>query len=334
MSSLPKTQTLPLTSGRVCELSAIRRDLIPHYYLLAFPIGQGQPSATEVTEMLNLGIGHAQELSQKLLGDTEAFTILYSGYSSRREKGWHVHIVLLGSRWRKAWLYAVLAGKNLLQAFGLRHDDSPELKMNLERWLRLMDTWGFGQNLETFESLMVAYTESGRHYHTTEHVSACLLHLDECVSNLDFPREVEIALWFHDAVYKPLSSNNEKESANWAASFLSASGATDEEADRVHRLIMVTKHDAPIQTQDESALVDIDLSILGADPATYDIFEKGIRKEYKLVPAFIYRKKRAEVLRGFLARPRIYTSGCFPAAMERQAKENLSRAISKLEGRV
>lgn len=122
------SKTLSLTSGKRCELSAIRRDIIPNYYLLAFPIEQGQPSASEVTEMLNLGIGHAQELSRELLGDPEAFTILYSGYSSRREKGWHVHIVLLGNRWRKAWLYMVLAGKNLLQAFGLRRDDAPRIE--------------------------------------------------------------------------------------------------------------------------------------------------------------------------------------------------------------
>jgi len=128
MPTEPQARTFRLTSGRTCELSAIRNDFIPNYYLLAFPIEQGQPSASDVTEMLNLGIRHAQELSRRLLGDPEAFTILYSGYSSRREKGWHVHIVLLGNRWRKAWLYAVLAGKNLLQAFGLRKDDAPRAK--------------------------------------------------------------------------------------------------------------------------------------------------------------------------------------------------------------
>ena len=89
---------------------------------------QGEPSADEITEMLNLGIDYAQQLAGKLLGDREAFTILYSGYSARREEGWHVHIVLLGNRWRKAWLYAVLAGKNLAQALGLRKDDSPRMK--------------------------------------------------------------------------------------------------------------------------------------------------------------------------------------------------------------
>lgn len=127
MPATQKIETLVLASGRRCELSAIRYSLIPNYYLLAFPKSQGQPSAPEVTEMLDFGIRQAQHLSQQLLGDSEAFTVLYSGYSSRREKGWHVHITLLGNRWRKTWLYLVLAGKNLLQAFGLRRDDAPRL---------------------------------------------------------------------------------------------------------------------------------------------------------------------------------------------------------------
>lgn len=130
MPTTPKMETLHLTSGRRCELSAIRNELIPNYYLLAFPKSQGQPSAEEVAEMLDFGIRQAQRLSQELLNDTEAFTVLYSGYSARREKGWHVHVILLGNRWRKAWLYAVLAGKNLLQAFGLRRDDAPRLPDN------------------------------------------------------------------------------------------------------------------------------------------------------------------------------------------------------------
>lgn len=77
--------------------------------------------------MLTVGTSYAQNLAQTSLGDSEAFTILYSGYSARREKGWHVHIVLLGNRWKKAWLYMVLSGKNLLQAMGLRKDDAPRV---------------------------------------------------------------------------------------------------------------------------------------------------------------------------------------------------------------
>ena len=210
---------------------------------------------------------------------------------------------------------------------------SGALEMNFERWASLMAAWEFEPNREAFEALLMAYSERGRHYHTAEHISACLRHLDACLAQVEIPREVEIALWFHDAIYKPFSSNNEKESADWAASFLSENGAAEAEAARVHRLIMATEHNAPTQTSDEAVLVDIDLSILGAAPSTYDIFECGVRKEYKHVPSFLYRRKRAEVLRGFLDREKIYTSGCFSAAVECQAKENLSNAVTELEGR-
>jgi hypothetical protein len=129
-TSMPDPRMGPETAlalGNCCHLTAIRNDLIRNYYLLAFPVEQGQPSSAEITEMLDVGIRYAQRLAKEHLGDPEAFTVLYSGYSARREKGWHVHIVLLGNRWRKAWLYAVLAGKNLFQALGLRKDDAPRL---------------------------------------------------------------------------------------------------------------------------------------------------------------------------------------------------------------
>lgn len=117
-----------LKSGAECQLLNIKNDLIPNYYLLCFPKTLGEPSDVDVTEMLTLGVQHAQKIAVQQLGDKEAFSVLYSGYSARREKGWHVHIVLLGNRWRKAWLYSVLAMKNLLQAVGMRKDDAPKLK--------------------------------------------------------------------------------------------------------------------------------------------------------------------------------------------------------------
>ena len=120
-------EQINLSSGRVFELIKIQRDMIPNYCLVAFPITNGQPNASEITEMITIGIKKAKLIAKEMLNDEEAFTILYSGYSSRREKGWHIHIVLLGNRWKKSWLYLVLTFKNLLQAFGLRKDDSPKL---------------------------------------------------------------------------------------------------------------------------------------------------------------------------------------------------------------
>ena len=127
MNSNSIVKTFHLNSGAECHLLNIKADLIPNYYLLSFPKTRGEPTEDDVTEMLTMGVRYAQRIAFEKLGDCEAFSVLYSGYSARREKGWHVHIVLLGNRWRKAWLYTVLAGKNLLQAFGLRKDDAPRL---------------------------------------------------------------------------------------------------------------------------------------------------------------------------------------------------------------
>lgn len=118
---------LTLSTGNTCQIIRIRNEWIPRYYLLAFPRSQGEPTAKEIAEMLELGVARAKRLAMTVVGDPEAFGMIYSGYSARREKGWHVHIVLLGNRWRKAWLYLVLAGKNLLQALRLRRDDAPRL---------------------------------------------------------------------------------------------------------------------------------------------------------------------------------------------------------------
>ena len=177
--------------------------------------------------------------------------------------------------------------------------------MNPERWAKLMGAFGFGANEDTFHSLNAAYTEKHRYYHTREHIQACLEHFNDFSSQAEHPEEIEIALWFHDSIYNPLSSNNERKSADWASSFLLANGARPEAVERVRRLIMATQHNVAIHTKDESILLDIDLSILGADAKTYDMFEKAVRQEYRIIPMFIYRRNRAEVLNSFLLRPHI-----------------------------
>lgn len=206
-----------------------------------------------------------------------------------------------------------------------------ESRMTPERWRHLMSAWGFDANQVTFNELTAGYSEKGRYYHTGEHVSACLEHLDNCNLELPSSKEIEIALWFHDVVYKPFSGSNEKDSADWAAKFLSECGASSEQSSRVHQLIMVTEHNAPTKTADEAILVDVDLSILGAVTSVYKMFEDAVRKEYRLVPSFIYRKKRVEILSGFLDRPKIYTSGIFQDDVEERARSNLSNAIRRLQ---
>ncbi len=202
--------------------------------------------------------------------------------------------------------------------------------MSYERWLHLMQAFGFGSNNEIFKALFAAYSEHHRYYHTAQHITAVLQHFDAVIDLFECAREVELALWFHDAVYKPMSATNELDSADWAAEFLLTQGAAPKQVEKVHGLIMATVHSAVCETADESLLIDIDLTILGASEKNYNDFEQAIRREYRLVPYFLYRKKRKEILQGFLTRDRIYQNDYFFDKLESQARLNMDKAVAAL----
>lgn len=201
---------------------------------------------------------------------------------------------------------------------------------SLERWNRLCLRLGLSADSETYSDLIAAYAHKQRAYHTLDHIAACLHHLDDVRVLTNRPDEIEMALWFHDAVYKPLSSTNEEDSADWAGDWLFSRHAKTDVIARITDHILDTKsHDTPT-TQDGQLMLDIDLSILGTPTDTYDAYEKNIRFEYRRVPKFIYRKKRVEILSSFLKRKRIYATDYFYERLETQARENLSQAITRL----
>jgi predicted metal-dependent HD superfamily phosphohydrolase len=196
-----------------------------------------------------------------------------------------------------------------------------------------MDRLGVAQNLDTFERLQKAYAEKHRHYHTSEHINQCLAELDRVRHLARQPEEVEIALLFHDAIYVTRSKNNEAKSAAWATKFLAKSGVDSARVQRVHDLIMATTHDASIGDLDSQLLVDIDLSILGADRETYLRFESDIRREYWWVPSEIFGRTRAAILQSFLDRDSIYQTPTFRDRLENEARKNVALAVAALNGR-
>lgn len=204
--------------------------------------------------------------------------------------------------------------------------------LDLSRWQSLMSRLGLAGHRDTFDTLVAAYSERHRAYHTGEHISACLRHLDEASDLAGASDEIEVALWFHDAVYRTRAQDNERRSARRAAKFLRSAGAADDAASRVQRHIIATEHNAVPGDPDSALLVDIDLAILGSLPDAYQVFEKNIRREYKWVPGPLFRRKRAEVLESFLVRPRIYATDRFRDRFEAAARSNLAGAIAALQG--
>lgn len=201
----------------------------------------------------------------------------------------------------------------------------------IELWQRLNVPRSADSGLaDTYAALVKRYAQTHRHYHTAQHINECLAYFDTAHALCEHANEVELALWFHDAIYQPRAKDNETQSAAWAARVMREAGLSDVAQTRVHDLIMATRHDATPVKPDEQVLVDIDLSILGADAARFDEYEAQVREEYAWVPGFVFKRQRREILQGFLDRPSIYATAQFKNQLEKKARVNLARAISNL----
>ena len=195
-------------------------------------------------------------------------------------------------------------------------------------WLRGWRGVGAGDDGRAlFQELLVRYEEPRRKYHSVQHLSECLAAFDHARHLAPHPAEVEVALWFHDAVYEVTRTDNEDRSAEWAVAELGSAGVAPEVAGLVSSLVMATKHIAMPTAPDEQVIVDVDLAILGASEERFAEYERQIREEYSLVPGFLFRSSRRAILQALLHRPRIYGTDHFHARLEQAARENLRRAL-------
>lgn len=206
--------------------------------------------------------------------------------------------------------------------------------MQLASFNRWQSVWrGLGASTaseELYQRLVACYSEPHRSYHTVQHLEECLRHLEGVSALADHADEVELALWFHDAIYDTTRKDNEKRSAEWARESVVAGGVSREKADRIYELILATTHNAVPAGTDAEVLVDIDLGILGADAARFDDYEVQVREEYAWVPESLYRAARRKVLEGFLSREWIYSTPPFRSKHEARARENIARSLARL----
>ena len=201
-------------------------------------------------------------------------------------------------------------------------------------WLEsLPDEWTTGLGPEVFTIGRCSYETPGRCYHTWEHVIECLEHLR--LYRCDSPRNVFLAILFHDAVYAAGRPDNEEESAALAVATLehySTVPAVD--VAKVRRMISATSgHRAePSDDNDLRVLLDIDMSILGAERARYQRYAGDVRREFASVvrDERRYRMGRLRFLQGLQARQSLFST---PLAFERWeavARENVRWEIAEL----
>lgn len=198
---------------------------------------------------------------------------------------------------------------------------------------RFSQMWiGLGaRNAETFEMVRANYGDPARHYHNAEHIGECLAWFDQVRDLATNPLELEAAIWFHDVIYDVSAHDNEKRSADLVRAEAVRAGIPPERARRIGDLVETTAHHDCASTSDAALLSDIDLSILGSSPARFDRYSRDIRREYSAVPEDVYRVARTAVLDTFLRRTTIYGSPYVRERLERNARDNLVRAVQQLQ---
>ena len=212
--------------------------------------------------------------------------------------------------------------------------------LTARRWLELWQQLGVARGADnaladTYAALIARYAEPHRNYHTAQHISECLAHFNAARDSCQHPQEVELALWFHDAIYWPWLARNEEKSAAWASNFMRKLGLSPVMSALVTQHILATRHQAVPASGDDQWVVDIDLAILGQTDAIYRNFEKNVRSEYRWVGWKRYVSGRTAVLQSFTVRPRVYSTSWFFDRYEIPARHNLYLAIEALaQGRL
>lgn len=196
----------------------------------------------------------------------------------------------------------------------------------LQRWTLLSNLTGLHDAQPLGLDLLARYGQPHRRYHGLAHLAEVLARLEIEAGD---PR-LQLAAWFHDAIYRPLRSDNEARSAALARDELRAHGMAPADAEFVAEAVLATADHLAADAR-FAPLIDADLDVLGAPPAEYDRYAAALRAEYRAVPDALFRMGRARFLRRLLDSPSIFQTGAGRQRGETQARLNLQREWSSLE---
>ena len=201
-----------------------------------------------------------------------------------------------------------------------------------DKWQQLCDTLQLPEQQanSVFLSICESYREKHRIYHTLTHVEHLWRELD-CIENQALiGADTQLAVWYHDIVYRPGRNDNETKSVARLQSDGYMLGIDRKIIDAASELILATvKHQSNGRVCCDYFL-DADMAILGAHPQEYQRYAEAIAKEHKRVPRFMFRRGRAQFLRKALAGPKIYLTEHFSKKFEYRARQNISAELSSL----
>ena len=185
--------------------------------------------------------------------------------------------------------------------------------------------------------LRARYAEPHRAYHTQAHIDMMLAGLQALGEAIAHPAAVELAIWYHDAVYDPAATDNEACSAALLRAELDGL-AEPALLGQAEALVRATANHAlptglPFALESDAALfLDLDMAVLGAEGSAYAAYENGIASEYVPVHGLLpFRTGRARFLRTMLDRRRLFLSEHYHRRCDAAARRNMQEALARLE---
>jgi predicted metal-dependent HD superfamily phosphohydrolase len=182
-----------------------------------------------------------------------------------------------------------------------------------------------------YDDLCARLQEPGRKFHNIGHIDDCLTRLDEVSGHLADHDAVEMALWFHDAVYVPGDATNERRSAEL---FLAhAAGAGPAFRRRVAALILTPRRNRTLRDNDCRFIDDIDLAGFGSPWEEFMHNGDLLRREFASQSDADYYRGLAAFLTSLRRRPRFFRTDWFAKRYEAQAQRNVVRLLAEIGAR-
>jgi predicted metal-dependent HD superfamily phosphohydrolase len=184
------------------------------------------------------------------------------------------------------------------------------------------------------QRLLESWAEPHRRYHTFAHLRDVLGGVDDLAEHAADPDAVRLAAWFHDAVYRG-RSDDEEQSALRAERDLTALEMSGDLVAEVARLVRLTvTHDPAPGDRNGEVLSDADLAVLAVPAARYAANTAAVRAEYAHVPDQEFGAGRAGILRALLDSQFLYRTPSARQRWEASARANLQAELAGLDDTV
>ena len=182
---------------------------------------------------------------------------------------------------------------------------------------------------EIAETLLGFYSESERFYHTFKHIEFCLGLFDQVKGQCNDADSLELAIWFHDAVYNFPLVENEKLSADY---FMEVSDGffSEELRQKIYSLVIVTDHKTLTANTDQKILVDIDLSSFGLPWERFIADGENVRRELSYLNEDDFYRQQIGFMKQLTAGKHFYKTPWFQDQFESTARANISEYLQLL----